>query len=157
MHHGIIRLQVHCVLKSGQQEKRRDPWLAEESCRLQVGQTTLDYKALLQGKETVGRKSPRSGPVMRMKGGARESRERTGLVCSFPWPAGGTQPWKSCGRYLIQLAWETTGFTKGLRKKVSSQWPLPSERDPVEWPVSHSPGLPSIPGPTLRSQGPITL
>lgn len=36
--------------ESSQQEERRDPWLAEGSCRLQVGQTTLDYKALLQGK-----------------------------------------------------------------------------------------------------------
>lgn len=83
MHHGIIRLQVHRVLQSGQQEEHRDPWLVEGSCRLQVGQTTLDYKALLQGKETVGRKSPKSGPVMRMKGQGVKREDRAGLQLSM--------------------------------------------------------------------------
>ncbi|EGW13545.1 hypothetical protein I79_014466 [Cricetulus griseus] len=46
------------------------------------------------------------------------------------WLARGTQLWKSCWRQLIHLAWETSGVTKVLSKKMSRQWPLPSERKP---------------------------
>lgn len=110
VHHGIIRLQAHCVLKSSQQEEQGDPWLAEGSCRLQVGQTILDYKALLQGKETVGRKSHRPVQEAQMwtrdeDEGTRESRERTGLVCSFH----GQLEGPNCGKAAVGVLFNWPG------------------------------------------------
>lgn len=116
MHHEIIRLQVHRVLKSGQQEERRDPWLAEGSCRLQVGQTTLDYKALLQGKETVGRKSPESGPVMRMKGQGGQERGQ-GWAAAFHGQREGPNRGKAAVGILFNWPGKQLASLRGFLKR----------------------------------------